>query len=90
MSRSTARRIALAVALLLQACERGALPAKRPNVVVISADTLRFDRLNTYGYRARTTSTNLDRLAADGIVFETAITASPWTSPTIPMPSSWR
>jgi len=81
MSRSTARRIALAVALLLQACERGALPAKRPNVVVISADTLRFDRLNTYGYRARTTSANLDRLAADGIVFETAITASPWTMP---------
>jgi arylsulfatase A-like enzyme len=81
MPRSTALRIALAAALLAAACGRGQDAAKRPNVVVISADTLRFDRLNTYGYRARTTSSHLDRLAADGIVFETAITASPWTMP---------
>ncbi len=81
MSRSTARRIALAIAVLLTACGREQHAARLPNVVLISADTLRFDRLNTYGYRARTTSPHLDRLAADGVVFEVAITASPWTMP---------
>ena len=80
MPRSTARRLALVLVLLMAAGgERHA--AKRPNVVLISADTLRFDRLNAYGYRARPTSRNVDRLAADGILFEAAITAAPWTMP---------
>jgi arylsulfatase A-like enzyme len=59
----------------------GARPAARPNVILISIDTLRADRLNTYGYRARATSPEMDALARDGIVFEKAITASPWTTP---------
>ena len=54
--------------------------ARRPNVILISLDTLRADRLGCYG-AARATSPALDRLAAGGAVFETAITAAPWTLP---------
>jgi len=50
-----------------------------PNVVVIAIDTLRADRLSSYGY-ARKTSPHLDAIAADGIRFDQAISASNWTS----------
>jgi arylsulfatase A-like enzyme len=56
-------------------------PTGPANVVLISIDTLRADRLNSYGYRAREVSPQIDRLAAEGILFETHITASPWTTP---------
>ena len=45
------------------------LGCNRCNVVLISLDTLRADRLSTYGYH-RPTSPQLDELAEDGIVFE--------------------
>ncbi|MEM8932191.1 MAG: sulfatase [Acidobacteriota bacterium] len=51
------------------------------DVLMISIDTLRADRLGAYGYTRRPTSPNLDRLAADGIVFETAVSQAPWTRP---------
>jgi arylsulfatase A-like enzyme len=60
------------------ACAR---PAPRPNVVLVSLDTLRADRLNVYGYRDRAVSPYIDALAQDGILFERQITASPWTTP---------
>lgn len=54
---------------------------KRPNVLLISIDTLRADRLGTYGY-ARPTSPVLDtRMAARGVVFEHAWSQSPKTTP---------
>jgi arylsulfatase A-like enzyme len=53
---------------------------ERPNVILISLDTLRADRLGCYGGE-RPTSPVLDRLAAEGTLFETAITAAPWTLP---------
>jgi arylsulfatase A-like enzyme len=53
---------------------------QRPNVVFIVMDTLRADRLSTYGY-ARPTSPNLDRLAARGLLFENALATSSWTWP---------
>ena len=52
----------------------------RPNIVLISLDTTRADRLGAYGY-PRPTSPNLDRIAAEGIVFEDATTTAPWTLP---------
>lgn len=43
----------------------------RPPIVLVTLDTLRADHLGCYGY-FRETSPNLDRLAAQGIVFEKA------------------
>ena len=58
-----------------------AAPGGPPNLILISIDTLRADRLNAYGYDLRTVSPHIDALAADGILFENAITTSPWTTP---------
>jgi arylsulfatase A-like enzyme len=51
------------------------------NVLLVSIDTLRADRLNAYGYERRETSPHLDALAREGILFENFITAAPWTTP---------
>jgi len=50
------------------------------NVILISIDTLRADRLGAYGHDAPT-SPNLDLLAAQGVVFEDTSSTSPWTIP---------
>ena len=86
---SSARlRIGLVLAVVGVACSipactrRDASPDRRiRNVILISADTLRADHLNCYGYQRRRTSPNVDALARDGIVFENHIAASPWTTP---------
>ena len=50
------------------------------NIVLVTADTLRADRLPAYGYdKVRTP--NLDRMAAEGILFENAQTVVPLTLP---------
>jgi glucan phosphoethanolaminetransferase (alkaline phosphatase superfamily) len=51
-----------------------------PNVLVIVVDTLRADHLSSYGYK-RLTSPNIDRLAREGILFETALATSSFTLP---------
>jgi len=59
------------------------LPAARPgapNILVIVVDTLRADHLSSYGY-SRPTSSNLDRIAQQGVLFENAIATSSWTPP---------
>jgi arylsulfatase A-like enzyme len=52
----------------------------RPNIVLVSIDTLRADHLGCYGY-ARDTSPTIDRLAREGVVFRQAIASSSWTFP---------
>ncbi len=52
----------------------------RPNVILIVIDTLRADHLSAYGY-GRKTSPNIDRLAAQGVLYEQSISASSWTLP---------
>ncbi len=47
----------------------GARQASRPSLIMISVDTLRADRLSVYGY-TRPTSPVLERLAAEGVVFD--------------------
>ena len=54
--------------------------AERPNLLLISIDTLRADHLGCYGY-ARPTSPSLDALAAQGVLFEHAYAPAPWTLP---------
>ncbi len=51
-----------------------------PNVVIVSLDTLRADRLEPYGYE-RPTSAVLSRLAADSVVFRHARAQAPQTAP---------
>jgi arylsulfatase A-like enzyme len=52
------------------------------NVLLLSIDTIRADRLGAYGYSARATSPNLDALLASGVRFESAMAprASTWPS----------
>ena len=54
--------------------------ADAPNVLLLSIDTLRADRLGCYGY-TRGTSPHLDRLVAEGTLFEWAYSSAPWTLP---------
>ena len=51
-----------------------------PNVLLVTIDTLRADRLGAYGYRAAATPV-LDRLAASGARFADATTQAPLTYP---------
>lgn len=52
----------------------------RPNVLVLTIDSLRADHLGCYGYE-RPTSPHLDALAAEGVLFEKAYTHAPFTAP---------
>jgi len=56
------------------------------NVVFLLVDTLRADRLGSYGYQ-RPTTPNLDQLAAGGILFERVRSQSSWTKTS--MASLW-
>jgi len=52
----------------------------RPNVLIITVDTLRADHLGSYGYAGAQTPA-LDALAARGLRFEQATTVAPLTLP---------
>lgn len=52
----------------------------RPNVLIVTIDTLRADRLGAYGYRAARTPV-LDRLAREATLFEEAYSSAPITMP---------
>ena len=56
--------------------------AKGPSAILVIADTLRADHMAAYGATDVETPA-LDRLAADGIVFENAFANSSWTRPSI-------
>lgn len=65
--------VALAVALAaVSGCSRREAPAGRPDIVLVSVDTLRADRLGCYG-NPRPVSPEIDRLRADGVLFETTL-----------------
>ena len=57
-------------------------PDVHPNVLLYVEDTLRRDRLSTYGHE-RLTDPNLAAIAAAGAVFENTLAASSWTRPSI-------
>ena len=65
--------------LLLAGCG-GGREEGRPNVLLVSVDTLRADHLSCYGY-ARQTSPNIDSLAAESVRFTHAYAPTPWTLP---------
>ena len=80
MSASRSVRRALLGALLVPlalACARESGP---PNLVLISLDTTRRDHGSVYGY-GRETTPNLERLAAEGVLFSLAYAPAPTTGP---------
>ncbi len=58
------------------------LPPPKPNVLLITIETLRADHLGSSGYR-RVTTPNLDRLARQGTSFGNAVAQAPFTLPSI-------
>jgi arylsulfatase A-like enzyme len=54
--------------------------APLPNIVLLVLDTLRPDRLASYGYQREVTP-NLDAYAAQGTIFERAIATAQWSTP---------
>ena len=70
--------LALAGATLLAAC---AEEPRRPNVLLITVDTLRADYLGAYGSSAARTP-HIDRLAREGSLFERAAAPMSLTRPT--------
>jgi arylsulfatase A-like enzyme/tetratricopeptide (TPR) repeat protein len=72
------RRAALAI-FLLSGCA-GVKPRAAQNVLLVTIDTLRADRLGAYGYAGARTP-NLDRLAGQGVLFEDVTVQVPLTLP---------
>lgn len=74
-------------AALVAGCGAGSEPAGEPgdlagwNVLLVTLDTTRWDRLGCYGLEDAGTPV-IDRLAADGVLFENAVAQAPITLPT--------
>lgn len=68
--------------LWLASCERtkSAQTLPRPDILLVSIDSLRSDHLGCYGY-PKPTSPCIDRLAAEGVRCEKAISTTSWTLP---------
>ena len=87
---SPRRRILLGVVVLLLVAgsltvwkfigPKGGFERKPLNVILVTADTLRADRLGCYG-NTRIATPNLDRLAESGVLFERTTTVTPLTLP---------
>ena len=70
----------LALGIADTSCRAGSPPRLPLNLVVITLDTTRADRLGPYGYPNAGTP-NLDALARDGVLFDHASTSAPITLP---------
>jgi arylsulfatase A-like enzyme len=80
-------RLVLAALLPACGCEPASpppsdVPPVPPNVLLYVVDTLRVDGLGSYGNSAVQTLA-LDRLAAEGTLFESAYAGVPWTRPSV-------
>jgi arylsulfatase A-like enzyme len=72
--------LALAGILLVAAIASRGSATRRPNVILISIDTLRADRLGCYGY-AKPTTPAIDAFRAEAVLFRTAIASASSTLP---------
>jgi arylsulfatase A-like enzyme len=75
----TRHRAALLAAVLAAAPACSPEPPERPDVLLVTVDTLRPDRLGAFG-QPLATSPNVDRLAAEGVLF---------TDCTVQWPKTW-
>jgi arylsulfatase A-like enzyme len=60
---------------------QGTTPAQRPNILLIMTDQHRFDVVGAYG-NPHVTTPHIDRLAAEGVLFEQCYTPNPVCAPT--------
>ncbi len=72
--------VAFAVLIVTGSCSQEAVETARPNILLITIDTLRADRLGSFGFDEET-SPFLDQLAVDSTVFEKAMTPIGTTLP---------
>ncbi|QDU66717.1 sulfatase [Engelhardtia mirabilis] len=79
MIRRPSTPLAVAALGLVSACGGGG-PESPPDILLISLDTLRADRVSAYGSRQETTP-NLDRIAASGVLFSEACSPASQTAP---------
>ena len=56
------------------------MATKKPNVLIFMMDTQGARNMHCYGYR-RPTTPNIDRIAAEGALFENHFVTAPWTLP---------
>ena len=63
-----------------RAAEVPSSPAVRPNVLLVTIDTLRADHVGSYGHADASTPT-MDALARRGVRFETSVVHAPLTGP---------
>lgn len=88
IQRVTARRCRNAVAhafagsALVLVAAVACAPEPQPNLLLVVIDTLRADHVGAYGY-PRPTTPAIDRLAAEGTLFEHAFSTSSWTKPAV-------
>lgn len=76
-------RRALPIALLALACSLAACGDSRPDIVLVTFDTLRRDHVGAYGWElpGPSPTPHLDRFAERARLFEGALTTMPTTSP---------
>jgi arylsulfatase A-like enzyme len=82
-SRKSSLLVLTLTPLLAAGCSKqddGKVRFERANVIVITLDTVRYDRLGSSGY-ARPTTPNLDALAKESVRFERAYAQSSFTPP---------
>ncbi|MDA2926301.1 sulfatase-like hydrolase/transferase [Acidobacteria bacterium AH-259-G07] len=72
---------AIVLPTLVAQCTSTDQSSRSRNVILVSIDCLRADRVNAYGYEERETTPQLDRLARDGVSFKNAFANAPWTIP---------
>lgn len=76
--RGLTRTLVVAALLVIASCARDARPPRPHALVIITLDTTRADRLPMYGFGSVSTPA-LDRIAAEGVVLNRAMTVAPLT-----------
>ncbi|MCP3913838.1 MAG: sulfatase-like hydrolase/transferase, partial [Actinomycetia bacterium] len=56
--------------------------ARHPDILIVTVDTLRVDRVSAYGYK-RPTTPHIDALMAEGVRFTQARVPEPLTAPSM-------
>lgn len=82
---STAYRLlgAAAGAALFFPTLAGAVEAPRPNLLLITVDSVRPDRLRAYNPASGVPMPHVERLASSGTIFRNAWAVAPWTAPSV-------